>query len=156
MRSMMRLVLLGAGVLALVTLAAASAGCGGGESGAKPTASASPQWEQVLTREVSGAKPAKINLGTYDLGPGARLGWVLSGPSKKPPVVLTIRIINQANGVGYGLSASPKDAGFSLEDESAMVLAPIWKGKYVVFFSQRFPAGKGPGYDVKLTVSTLK
>ena len=154
---MRKAIVLVATAAALVVLLVASAGCGSSESsGDKPTASASPQWQQVLTREVSGERPIKLNLGTHDMGPGARLGWVLSGPGKKPPVILTFRIINQTNGVGYGRSVSPEDAGFSLEDESAIVLAPIWKGKYIVYFSQRFPAGKGPGYDVKLTVSTLK
>ena len=111
---------------------------------------------QVLTTDVSGAKPVKLNLGTHELGAGARLSWVLSGPTKAPPVVLTFRIINQKNGVGYGSSVSPKDPGFSLDDQDAFLLAPIWKGPYYVFFSQRFPQGKGPGYDAKITVWTLK
>jgi hypothetical protein len=137
---------------ALVALAAAAAGCGG----SKPAASASPRWVQVLTTDVSGAKPVKLNLGTHELGAGARLSWVLTGPTKAPPVVLTFRIINQKNGVGYGSSVSPKDPGFSLDDQDAFLLGPIWKGAYYVYFSQRFPQGKGPGYDAKITVWTLK
>jgi hypothetical protein len=153
---MKRAVTLVAIATALLTLAGAAAGCGGGASGDKPGASPSPQWEQVLTREVSGAQPIKVNLGTYALGNGVRLGWVLSGPTTKPPVALTFRIINTVKGPGYGNSVSSGDAAFSETNENAIVLAPIFPGKYTVFFSQRFPKAEGPGYDVKLTVSTFK
>jgi hypothetical protein len=148
-----RTVVLVAAAAALLALAALAAGCGGSS---QPAAAASPQWKQVLTTDVSGAKPVKLNLGTHELGAGARLSWVLSGPTKAPPVVLTFRIINQKNGVGYGSSVSPTDPGFSLDDQDAFLLVPIWKGPYYVFFSQRFPQVKGPGYDVKLTVWSLK
>ena len=149
---MRRTVVLVAAAVALAALAAAAAGCGG----SKPAASASPRWVQVLTTNVSGEKPVKLNLGTHELGAGARLSWVLSGPTKAPPVVLTFRIINQKNGVGFGSSVSPKDPGFSLDDQDAFLLGPIWKGLYRVYFSQRFPQGKGPGYDARITVWTLK
>jgi hypothetical protein len=147
-----RTVVLIVAAVALAALAPVAAGCGGG----KPAASASPKWEQVLTTDVPGAKAVKLNLGTHELGAAARLSWVLSGPATAPPVVLTFRIINQKNGVGYGSSVSPKDPGFSLDDQDAFLLAPIWKGPYYVYFSQRFPQGKGPGYDARITVWTLK
>lgn len=153
MRNLARLMVMALGMAAL----AGAAGCGGGgPSGDKPGASASPQWEQVLTREVPGAQPIKVNLGTYALGSGARLGWVLSGPATTTPVALTLRIINATSGVGYGNTVSSRDAAFSATNENAIVLAPIWPGKYVIFFSQRFPKAKGPGYDVKLTIYTLR
>ena len=102
---------------------------------------------------MSGAQPIKLNLGTYALGDGVRLGWVLTGPATRPPVALTFRIINTVKGPGYGSSVSPGDAAFSETNENAIVLAPIFPGKYTIFFSQRFLPAKGPGYDVKLTVS---
>lgn len=140
----------------LLALTVTSSGCGSDSSGARPSQSASPQWTTVLTRNISGAQPVKLNLGTWALGNGARLGWELSGPATNPPVELTFRIINTANGVGYGSAVSSGDAGFSTSNENAIVLAPIWPGKYVIFFSQRFPQAKGPGYDGKLIVSTFK
>jgi hypothetical protein len=132
----------------VLTLAAAACGSSGGDS-----AAASPQWTQVFTARVSGAQPVKLNLGVHELGNGARLGWRLTGPETAPPVMLTFRIISVENGVGYGNSISPKDPSFSLDDTEAVVLAPIRPGKYSVYFSQRFPSGKGPGYDGTLTIS---
>jgi hypothetical protein len=139
----------------LVALAVTSAGCGG-SSGAKPASSASPQWTTVFTKDIPGTQPIKVNLGTWALGNGARVGWELSSPSARPPVELSVRIINTSNGIGYGNAMSSGDVGFSTSDPNAIVLNPIWPGKYVVFFSQRFLKGKGPGYDVKLTFSTYK
>jgi hypothetical protein len=147
-----RTVVLIVAAVALAALPAVAAGCGGGKS----AASASPQWVKVLTTDVPGAQPVKLNLGTHELGAAARLSWELSGPTTAPPVVLTFRIINQKNGVGYGSSVSPKDPGFSLDDQDAFLLAPIWKGLYYVYFSQRFSQGKGPGYDARITVWTLE
>ena len=51
---------------------------------------------------------------------------------------------------------SSGDAGFSTSNDERDRARPIWPGKYVIFFSQRFPQAKGPGYDGKLTVSTFK
>jgi hypothetical protein len=157
MRRTTRLAALAVLAATLVALAVTTSGCGsgGGSSSAKPSQSASPRWTTVLTKDISGAQPVKLNLGTWALGNGARLGWELSGPATKPSVELTFRIINTANGVGYGNATSSSDAGFSTSNENAIVLAPIWPGKYVVFFSQRFQKARGPGYDGKLTVSTF-
>ena len=141
---------------ALVALAVTASACGSAGSGAKPSQGASPQWTTVLTKDVPGSQPIKVNLGTWALGNGVRLGWELSGPTTNPPVVLTLRIINTTSGVGYGTTVSSGDAGFSTSDPNAIVLNPIWPGKYVIFFSQRFPKAKGPGYDAKLTISTYK
>jgi hypothetical protein len=141
-------------VLGLLLLALVAAGCGSGGSG--PSASASPQWTKVLTTHVSGATPAKVNLGTVALGSAVRLQWKLSGPADTPPLDLAFRIINQKNGVGYGTAWTPKDASFKLDDPAAFVQAPIWTGKYTAFFSQRFPPAKGPGYDADLTIWTIK
>ena len=143
-----------AGLAALVILLTVCAGCGSG-SGAAPSPTPTAQWRQVLAREISGAQPVKVNLGAYDLGSGARLQWRLSAPSTPPPVALTFRIINQTNGVGYGSTVMSRSQGFSLDEPAAIVLTPIISGKYVVFFSQRFPASKGPGYDASITVWTL-
>ncbi len=111
MRSMTRLVLLGAAVLALAASMATSAGCGGGSPGAGP----SPKWEEVVTSKVSGKAPVKLNLGTHELGTSVRLAWKLSGPDK-PPVVLTFRIINADYGMGFGHSVTPQDQGLQVAD----------------------------------------
>ena len=150
MRRMTRLVLLAAALLALVILTAASAGCGG-----SPDAGPSPEWQEVLTSKVSGKAPVKLNLGTHQLGTKVRLGWSLSGPDK-PPVVLTFRLINADYGTGFGYSMTPQDATFKLQTDDAMTIAPLKPGRFIVYFSQRFPEGKGPGYDGEITVYTLK
>ena len=146
----------GALALGLLALALVAAGCSSGSGGSAPSASPSPQWIRVLTSHVSGAQPAKVNLGTVTLGSAVRLQWKLTGPAGTPPVSLTFRIMDQANGVCYGSAWTPKDTGFSLDAPAAFVQAPIWKGKYTAFFSQRFPADKGPGYDADLTIWTIK
>ena len=110
MRNSTRLVVLAAAVVALVALAATSAGCGGGS----PSASPSPEWEEVVTSTVSGKTPVKLNLGTHQLGTQARLAWKLSGPDE-PPVVLTFRLINADYGTGFGYSMTPETQGFQLE-----------------------------------------
>jgi hypothetical protein len=142
--------------LGLLALAVVAAGCSSGSGGSGPSASASPQWTEVLTSKISGAKPVKVNLGTVTLGSAVRLQWKLTGPADTPPVDLAFRILNQQNGVGYGTAWTPKDTGFSLDAPAAFVQAPIWKGKYTAFFSQRFPPAKGPGYDAELTIWTTK
>jgi hypothetical protein len=151
MRRLTRFVLLAA-VLALAAVAASSAGCGGSGS---PDAGPSPEWQQVLTSKVSGKTPVKLNLGTYQLGTQVRLAWSLSGPDK-PPVMLTFRLINADYGTGFGYSMTPKDAGFKLQTENAMTIGPLKPGNFTVYFSQRFPPAKGPGYDGEITVYTLK
>ena len=156
MRTMTRRATLVALAVALVALAVTSSGCGSSGTDAKPSQGASPQWTTVVTKDIPGTQPIKVNLGTWALGNGVRLGWELSGPTTKPPVVLTLRIINTTNGIGYGTAVSSSDAGFSTSEPNAIILNPIWPGKYVIFFSQRFPKAKGPGYDVKLTISTYK
>ena len=156
MRTMIRSAMLVALAAALVGLALTATGCGSSSPGSTSSQGAAPQWTTVLTKDVPGSQPIKVNLGTWALGNGVRLGWELSGPTTNPPVVLTLRIINTTSGIGYGTSVSPGDAGFSTSEPNAIILNPIWPGKYVVFFSQRFPKAKGPGYDAKLTISTYK
>ena len=152
MRRKTRIVLLAAAVLALTVLATASTGCGGSGS---PDASASPEWEQVLTSKVSGKAPVKLNLGTDQLGTKVRLAWSLSG-SAKPPVMLTFRLINADYGTGFGYATTPDDANFKLQNDNAMTIGPLKPGNFTIYFSQRFPAAKGPGYDGEITVYTLK
>jgi hypothetical protein len=151
MRISTRLVVVVAVVVALGSLAAASAGCGGGSPGAGP----SPEWEEVVTTTVSGKAPVKLNLGTHQLGTQARLAWKLSGPDK-PPVMLTFRLINADYGTGFGYSMTPETQGFKLETDNAMTVGPLKPGNFRIFFSQRFPADEGPGYDGEITVYTLK
>ena len=152
MRSKTRIVLLAAALFALVALVATSAGCGGSSS---PDASPSPEWEQVLTSKVSGKAPVKLNLGTHELGTSVRLAWTLSGPVS-PPVVLTFRLINADFGTGFGYSMTPQDKEFKLQTEDAITIGPLKPGNFIVYFSQRFPPAKGPGYDGEITVYTLK
>ena len=151
MRISTRLVVLAAAVVALVALAAMSAGCGDGS----PSASPSPEWEEVVTSTVSGEAPVKLNLGTHQLGTQARLAWKLSGPDE-PPVVLTFRLINADYCTGFGYSMTPETQGFQLETENAMTVGPLKPGNFRIFFSQRFQDGAGPGYDGEVTVYTLK
>ncbi len=150
MRSVTRLVLLGAAVLALAASMAASAGCGG-----SPGAGPSPKWEEVVTSKVSGKAPVKLNLGTHELGTQVRLAWKLSGPDK-PPVVFTFRIINADYGTGFGYSVTPQDQGFKLQTDNAITITALKPGNFTIFFSQRFPPAQGPGYDGQITVFTLK
>ena len=37
-----------------------------------------------------------------------------------------------------------------------MTVGPLKPGNFTIFFSQRFPPAKGPGYDGEITVYTLK
>ena len=150
MRSVTRLILLGAAVLALTASMAASAGCGG-----SPGAGPSPKWEEVVTSKVSGKAPVKLNLGTHELGTKVRLAWTLSGPDK-PPVILTFRIINADYGMGFGHSVTPQDQGFKLQTDNAVTITALKPGNFTIFFSQRFPSAQGPGYDGQVTVFTLK
>ncbi len=138
--------------VALLAFAGAGAGCGdnGGEDKVQP------QWERVTTAQLSGDRPVKQYLGTYSLGDRVRLAWVLSGP-EKPPVTLTLRIINVDTGTGYGHTVTPQSetGGISRSDEEAMSLVEF-PGEYRIYFSQRFRPAKGPGYDVKLTIYTMR
>jgi len=174
MRSLTRSVVAALCAAALVSLAGASGGCAGlgsdsvpqpSESPSSPGAPSSPatpapqqpEWENVVSARVSGDRPVKLSLGIHTLGDRVRLAWVLSGP-KNPPVTLTLRIINVSTGIGYGQTASPRSDPQPIvrRDDRAMVLAPIWPGEYRIYFSQRFPQQEGPGYDVKLTISTRR
>ncbi len=143
-----RLVVIALGGAALLSLAAAGGGCGGGSDGP------GPQWERVTTAQVSGDKPTKQFLGTYPLGDRLRLAWTLSGP-ENPPVTLTLRIIDVKTGRGYGYAVTSESEGHALlrQDEQAILLALI-PGDYRIFFSQRFPPARGPGYDIELTLYT--
>jgi hypothetical protein len=148
MRACSRLAFAVGALTLTVALALAAAGCGSSEE-------PSPQWQKVLTQQISGEKPAKLNLGTHQLGTSARLAWDLTGPDK-PPVILTFRLINADYGTGFGYSLAPTDAHFSTSTDNAMTIAPIKPGNFVVYFSQRFAPGQGPGYDGTITVYTLK
>jgi hypothetical protein len=145
------LVLLLCAVL-LVGAAGLSGGCGG-----KSTEDGTElQWTEVVTTKVSGAEPVKLNLGIYSLGKGVRLAWVLLG-AEDPPVTLTFRVVQVAKGYSYGGAISSKtDPEFATDDAAAFRFVPIWPGKYRIYFGQRFPESRGPGYDAKLTVYTLK
>jgi len=148
MRVVARFVVIALYAVALATLAAASAGCGG--AGGKP----SSQWERVTSAQVSGDRPVRLNLGTYRLGDRCRLAWVLSGP-QNPPVTLTLRITDVKTGRGYGYTVTPESEGHAItrRDDQAILLVPV-PGDYRIYFSQRFPPARGPGFDIELTVYT--
>jgi hypothetical protein len=150
MRIAIRFVVLAAAVLALAALPLAGAGCGGSSGDTAP-----PEWVEVVTSKISGKEPVKLNLGTHQLGTKARLAWKLSGPDK-PPVMLTFRLINADYGTGFGYSMTPQDQGFELQTDNAMTVGPLKPGNFTVYFSQRFTADEGPGYDGEITVYTLK
>jgi hypothetical protein len=129
-------------------------GCG--TSADVPGPQGSPQWEKVLTTAVSGKEPVKLDLGLHKLGSAVRLAWVLTGPEDSP-ATLTFRITNAEKGVSYNHVVSRAlDPSMQLQDEDAVTLAPIWPGPYRIYFGQRFPPGKGPGWDAKLTVYTVR
>ncbi len=135
--------------LALVALPLASAGCGSSENGdGKGT------WEKVVSAEVSGKEPVKLNLGTHQIGTEVRLAWELTGP-ESPPVILTFRLINADYGTGFGYSMTPTHVNFKPATENAMTIGPLKPGNFTVYFSQRFPPEEGPGYDGTITVYTL-
>jgi len=136
-------------VSALAVLGSTSTGCGGGDTGG------GPQWETVVSSEVSGAKPVKLLLGTYELGDRVRIGWDLSGPENQD-VTFTLRAVEISAGTGFGASVSPGDTLFALNSDEVLVLGPIRPGDYRLYFSQRFPPSSAPGYDVKFTISTTK
>lgn len=135
--------------VALVSLAAASGGCG--DDGEGP---GEGQWERVTTAEISGERPVKQYLGTFPVGDRVRLAWVLSGP-KDPPVTLTLRMMDVKTGYGVGYTVMPDSdpGGISLRDDEAITLTQS-PGDYRIFFSQRFAPADGPGYDIELTVYT--
>ena len=154
MRSVVRSTLIVLGVAALAALAATSAGCGSGGTGGSP--SPAPTWTPVTSVHVSGVRPIKLNLGAFGLGDRLRVAWVLSGP-QKPPVVLTLRIINTENGLGRGQVVTPRSAPqpVARRDDQAMTLTLI-PGTYRIYFSQRFPRSRGPGYDIALSFFTMR
>jgi len=150
MRNVARSVVIALCAAALVTLAAASGGCGGAGNDQVG------QWERVTTAQVSGDKPVKLNLGDYPLGDRLRLAWVLSGP-ENPPATLTLRIFDIKTGRGYGYAVIPETEGRTIarRNDQAILLAMV-PGEYRIFFTQRFPPARGPGYDLKLTIYTMK
>jgi hypothetical protein len=149
MRSFARLVASVLWIAALAVLAGMAGGCGSG------TGTAGLQWERVVSAKVSGEQPVKQNLGTHDLGDRVRLSWTLSGP-EEPPVKLTLRAFSTAAGPGFSAVATPQSVpgGLARRDDNALSLIAI-PGKYRLFFSQRFPQARGPGYDITLTVWTM-
>jgi hypothetical protein len=149
MRGPVRTAALVLAVLALAALPVTFAACGSSQ-GDKPA----QEWQEVLTTQVSGKVPVKRNLGTHRLGTKVRLAWDLTGP-ESPPVILTFRLINADYGTGFGYSMTPTDKNFTVRTENAMTIGPIKPGNFTVYFSQRFPPAKGPGYDAKITVYTL-
>ena len=150
MRIVARSVVIALCAAALVTLAGASGGCG--DASEDPV----PQWKRVTSAQISGDQPVKLNLGDYRLGDRLRLAWVLSGP-ENPPVTLTLRIFNIKNGRGYGYAVTPESEGHAIarRDDQAILLA-LAPGEYRIYFSQRFPPARGPGYDIKLTIYTMR
>jgi hypothetical protein len=151
MRSLPATIALALAALVLVALPVALAACGSSADGE----SAQGEWERVVSTEISGKAPAKLNLGTYQLGTKVRLAWDLTGPDS-PPVILTFRLINADYGTGFGYSMNPTDQNFSAKTENAMTIAPIKQGNFTVYFSQRFAPADGPGYDGTISVYTLK
>jgi hypothetical protein len=150
MRARTRTIVLALAALALVALSVAGAGCGSPAEGDKDKGT----WETVLSAEVSGKEPVKLNLGTHELGTQVRLAWQLTGP-ESPPVILTFRLINADYGTGFGYSMTPAHVGFKTDTENAMTIGPLKPGNFTVYFSQRFPPEEGPGYDGTITVYTL-
>lgn len=150
MRIVAKCILIVLGAVALVSLAGASGGCG--HDGDDPGS----QWERVTSAKVSGDQPVKLNLGAHRLGDRVRLAWVLSGP-ENPPVTLTLRIINVKNGGGVGHAVTPKSEGHAIarRDDNAISLVLV-PGDYRVYFIQRFPPARGPGYDMTLTLYTMR
>jgi len=148
MRIVARLVVIALCTAALVTFAVASGGCG--DASEDP----GPQWERVTSAQVSGDQPVKLNLGDHRLGDRLRLAWALSGP-ENPPVTLTLRVFNLKKGGGYGYAVTPESEGHAIarRDDRAIRLAMV-PGEYRIYFSQRFPPARGPGYDIKLTIYT--
>jgi len=148
MRIVARSVVIALCAAALVTLAGVSGGCDSDNPGS--------EWERVTSAQISGDQPVKLNLGNYRLGDRLRLAWVLSGP-ENPPVTLTLRIIDIKTGRGYGYAVTPESGGQAIarQDDQAILLAMV-PGEYRVYFSQRFPPARGPGYDIELTVYTKR
>jgi hypothetical protein len=145
MRVVIRLAVAVVGVVALI---AVSAGCGtsaGGGSG----------WKEIAAAEISGKEPVRLSLGTHKLGGSVRLDFAPSGPTD-PQVRLAFVIVNVANGSDFGTTVSPQTDPDVFDKDKALTLSPISPGVYRVFFAQRFAAADGPGYDMKLTLSTRK
>ena len=150
MRIGARFVVIGLYAAALATLAGAGGGCG--DAGENPA----PEWERVTSAQISGDQPIKLNLGDFRLGDRVRLAWVLSGPAN-PPVTLTLRIFNRKSGSGYGYAVTPEPGAHAIarRDDEAILLALV-PGDYRIYFSQRFTPARGPGYDVELTIYTMR
>jgi hypothetical protein len=134
--------------LCAAALAGATGGCG------DSAGSSDPDWEKVVSTQVSGKQPVKLNLGTHPLGDRVRLAWVLSGP-ENPTASLTLRVIHAGTGIGYGQTVSSQTSSLTIrrKDEQAIVLKLV-PGDYRIFFAQRFRATRGSGYDVDPTIYT--
>ena len=75
MRGRTRTIVVALAALALVALPLAAAGCGSSAEDDKGT------WEKVLSAEVSGKEPVKLNLGT---APAGHRGASRVGPHRAP------------------------------------------------------------------------
>jgi hypothetical protein len=149
MRSFTRFAVIALGVATLVAAATAAGGCGSGGGQARS------QWERVVSAKVSGEKPIKVNLGDHQLGDRLRVAWTLTGP-EDPPVTLTLRIFDVKTGRGYGTVVTSESgaAAIARQDDQAMSLVLI-PAEYRIYFSQRFPPSRGPGYDITMTIWTM-
>jgi len=149
MRMIVRFVAAALCLVALVIAAGTTCGCG------KDGDKTGPQWERVASAMISGEQPVKLYVGTHELGDRVRLAWTLSGP-EDPPVNLTLRVSSTMAGQGFSAVANPHSApgGLARQDDNAMSLLVI-PGEYRIFFAQRFPPARGPGYDITLTVWTV-
>jgi hypothetical protein len=132
----------------LVVLVALTTACGsGGFVAPEP-------WREVTAGRISGEHPVKHGLGVFHLDSDVRLAWVLSGP-QNPRVTLSLRIESVDNGSGASNTIPPKETpSLPRRDDSGLGLTEIRPGNYRVYLVQRFPQGRGPGYDISFTLFT--
>ena len=140
-------------LLTVAVMAACSAGSNPTSSPAPSTATSQTQWVKVASGHVSGKRPATVDLGVHRLGANTRVSWTLSGP-QYPAATLTFVAV-YANGQTDATSVLPQKPPNTLErgpnDFLGLLLKP---GDYHIYFSQRFPRSKGPGFDVAFTILT--
>ena len=148
MRPIARSVVTALCLITLAVVAGTTGGCG------KNADQSGPHWVRVASATLSGEHPGKVYVGTYDLGDRVRLAWTLSGP-EDPPVNLTLRVTSTKVGQGFSAVANSRSTpgGLARRDDNAMSRIVI-PGEYRIFFAQRFLEGRGPGYDITLTVWT--
>jgi hypothetical protein len=141
---------------ALLTVAAMAGCSASGNLASLPTprTAASPtRWVTVVSGHVSGKRPATVDLGVHRLGTDTRVSWRLSGP-QYPAATLTLLAVF-ANGETSAMSVPPQKPPNTLEDGSDGLLGLMLKpGVYHLYFSQRFPRSKGPGFDVAFAILT--